>query len=229
MMRGGMMISVRGIGWLSKQGYGCVRSELQQAYEVGEGAHTLPQRDIFSHPFKNFGRLDALSRMTAFAVSLALQDGGIEYSLTRKLDIGIVGTSAEGSLRSDAEYFRDYLEGGRTLSRGNLFIYTLPSSPLGEAAIHFGCVGPLLYAAVEGNSLAPIIDLAEEMVLAREATMMLVGMAEPEEAVFFLITADAGKEIEVLCGLSDARSIVAANPDTEGMIRNLSRLNSRKR
>jgi len=132
-----MTISVRGIGWLTKEGYGCVRSELRQAYELGEGAHTLVKRDIFSHPFKNFARLDAISRMTAYAVSLALQDGGIEYSPIRKQDIGIVGTSAEGSLRSDIEYFRDYLESGRTLSRGNLFIYTLPSSPLGEAAIHF--------------------------------------------------------------------------------------------
>ena len=64
----------------------------------------------------------------------------------------------EGSLQSDLEYFRDYLEGGRTLSRGNLFIYTLPSSPLGEAAIHFGLLGPLLYAASEGNALTAVLD-----------------------------------------------------------------------
>ncbi len=223
-----MTISVRGIGWLTKEGYGCVRSDLQHTYEDGEGTHTLLKRDILSHPFKNFARLDTISRMTSFAVSLALQDGGVEYSPKRKQDIGIVGTSAEGSLRSDIEYFRDYLEAGRTLSRGNLFIYTLPSSPLGEAAIHFGLLGPLLYAVAEGDSLALILDAAGEMVLANEATMMLVGMAEPDEAVFFLIAADGGQGSEALCGLSDARSIVAANPDITEMIRKLSRLDTRK-
>ncbi len=223
-----MTISVRGIGWLTKEGYGCVRSGLQQAYELGEGAHTLPRRDIFSHPFKNFGRLDALSKMTAYAVSLALQDGGVEYSPVMKQDIGIVGTSAEGSLRSDIEYFRDYLEGGRTLSRGNLFIYTLPSSPLGEAAIHFGLLGPLLYAAAEHNALAPILDLAGEMLLAHEAPMMLAGKAEADEAVFFLIAADAGQNTNALCDLSDARAIVSTNPEVTMMIRELSRMETGK-
>lgn len=223
-----MTISVRGIGWLAKEGYGCVRSGLQQAFEAGEGARTLPKRDIFSHPFKNFGRLDTISRMTAFGVSLALQDGGIEYFPGRKQDIGIVGTSSEGSLRSDIEYFRDYLESGRTLSRGNLFIYTLPSSPLGEAAIHFGFLGPLLYAAGEGPSLAPILDIAGEMILARDATLMLAGRAEPDEAAFFLLAADNEQDAEVVCGLSKARAIVEANPDIAGMIRQLSRRDTRK-
>ncbi len=170
-----MSISVHGIGWLTKEGYGCIRSGLQHAYEMGEGAHTLPKRDIFSHPFKNFGRLDTISKMTAFAVSLALQDGGIEYSPTDKQDIGIVGTNCEGSLRSDIEYFRDYLAGGRTLSRGNLFIYTLPSSPLGEAAIHFGLLGPVAYVASENHALTAVLDTAEEMILADEAPAMLAG------------------------------------------------------
>ena len=74
-----MTISVHGIGWLTKEGYGCIRSGLQHAYETGEGARTLPTRDIFSHPFKNFGRLDTISKMTVFGVSLALQDAGIEW------------------------------------------------------------------------------------------------------------------------------------------------------
>ena len=178
-----MTISVHGIGWLTKEGYGCIRSGLQRAYETGEGARTLPNRDIFSHPFKNFGRLDTISRMTVFGVSLALQDAGIEYSPMEKQDIGIVGTNAEGSLRSDIGYFQDYLESGRTLSRGNLFIYTLPSSPIGEAAIHFGFLGPVLYAAGENSALSIVLDIANEMVLAGEAPVMLAGKAEADEAL----------------------------------------------
>ena len=223
-----MTISVLGIGWLTKEGYGCIRSELRHAYDEGEGAHTLPKKDIFSHPFKNFGRLDTISRMTAFAVSLALQDAGIEYSPLQKQDIGIVGTNAEGSLQSDKEYFRDYLEGGRTLSRGNLFIYTLPSSPIGEAAIHFGLLGPLIYASSEGNALTAVLDMAADMLLANEAPVMLVGKAEADEAVFFVLERDPGQDRSPLSDMAAARILVEANPDVPGLVQKIIGLAPRK-
>jgi len=223
-----MSISVTGIGWLTKEGYGCIRSGLQHAYEIGEGAHTLPKRDIFSHPFKNFGRLDSISKMTAFAVSLALQDAGIEYSPTDKQDIGIVGTNSEGSLQSDIEYFRDYLAGGRTLSRGNLFIYTLPSSPLGEAAIHFGLLGPVAYVASEDHALTAVLDMADEMILANEAPAMLAGTAEEEEAIFFVLGRDHGGDRQVLCDLEEARALVETGTDLSGLIQKFLRMTERK-
>jgi 3-oxoacyl-(acyl-carrier-protein) synthase len=223
-----MSISVHGIGWLTKEGYGCIRSELQHAFEAGEDARTLPKRDIFSHPFKNFGRLDTISKMTVFGVSLALQDAGIEYSPMGKQDIGIVGTNVEGSLRSDIEYFRDYLESGRTLSRGNLFIYTLPSSPIGEAAIHFGFLGPVLYAAGESNDLSAVLDVATEMVLADEAPVMLAGKAEADEALFFVIRRERGQDGSVLCEVSEARSVVKTGSDVAGLVRKFLRMAARK-
>jgi 3-oxoacyl-(acyl-carrier-protein) synthase len=223
-----MSISVYGIGWLSKEGYGCIRSGLQHAYEIGESAHTLPKRDIFSHPFKNFGRLDTISKMTAYGVSLALQDAGIEYSPTAKQDLGIVGTNTEGSLRSDIEYFRDYLESGRTLSRGNLFIYTLPSSPIGEAAIHFGFLGPMVYAVGEGNALSTVLDTAHEMILAGEAPVMLAGKAEADEAMFFVIGPDRGQDGSVLCDVSEAMALVETSPDGAVLVHKFLRIAARK-
>jgi 3-oxoacyl-[acyl-carrier-protein] synthase II len=213
-----MSISVHGIGWLTKEGYGCIRSELQHVYEVGEGARILPKRDIFSHPFKNFGRLDTISKMTVFGVSLALQDAGIEYSPTGKQDIGIIGTNAEGSLRSDIAYFRDYLESGRTLSRGNLFIYTLPSSPIGEAAIHFGLLGPVLYVAGESNDLSTVLDMANEMILAEEAPIMLAGKAEADEAMFFVIQREGGRDGRAFCDVAAARALVETGIDVSGLV-----------
>jgi 3-oxoacyl-(acyl-carrier-protein) synthase len=223
-----MTISVHGIGWLTKEGYGCIRCEHQHAYAVGEDARTLPKRDIFSHPFKNFGRLDTISKMTVFGVSLALQDAGIEYSPTGKQDIGIVGTNAEGSLRSDIEYFRDYLESGRTLSRGNLFIYTLPSSPIGEAAIHFGFLGPVLYAAGESNALSAVLDMATEMLLAGETPVMLAGKAEADEALFFVMRREHGQDGSVLCDMTEVRSLVESGPDVAGLVRKFIRMTAGK-
>ncbi len=216
-----MTISVHGIGWLTKEGYGCIRSGLRQNFAAGNGPASLSKKGIFSHPFKNFGRLDALSKTAAYGVALALQDAGIEYSPVLKQDIGLIGTSKEGSLRTDIEYFKDYIEGGRTLSRGNLFIYTLPSSPLGEAAIHFGLTGPLLYSTARRHSLLPLLDMATGAVHAGEARFMIVGAAEEDEAVFIVI-ANSISGHDGFCSLSDARTIVDAASDAAGMIEKFS-------
>jgi 3-oxoacyl-(acyl-carrier-protein) synthase len=214
-------IFVRGIGWLTKEGYGCIRSGLRREFAPGETAHGLVKKNIFSHPFKNFGRLDLLSRMTAYAVSLALQDAGIEYLPGKKQDIGVFSTSAEGSLRADLEYFEDYVKSGRTLARGNLFIYTLPSSPAGESAIHFGLLGPLFYSAGKGGSLAPVLDSAVEALRAGEAPVMLAGGTEEHEALYFVLDGRAAPH-GTWCDLADARAIVESTPGIGGMVEKFS-------
>jgi 3-oxoacyl-(acyl-carrier-protein) synthase len=145
--------------------------------------------------------------MTASAVALALRDAGIPYSPERKLDIGIVGTNGSGSLATDLLYFKDYVESGRTLGRGNLFIYTLPSSPLGEAAIHFGLQGPLLYAADGKASLSMVLETAEEMVLLGEAEAMLAGTADGQEALYFVLAKDKKDRECALCDFREAHLI----------------------
>ena len=177
-----MKISVQGTGWLTNKGFGGIASGVCRQFLPGEGAGSFNRMGIFSHPFRNFGRLDGISKMTVSAVALALQDAGVDYSPTLRQDTGIIGTSSEGSRVSDGNYFRDYLDNGRTLSRGNLFIYTLPSSPLGEAAIHFGLVGPLLYAAGNKRALVPVLEMAGEMLSAGETGRVLAGLAGDEEA-----------------------------------------------
>jgi hypothetical protein len=222
------MISVLGIGWLTKAGYGRIRTGTGHSYDAGEDTHALAKKDVFSHPFKNFGRLDAVSKITAYGVSLALQDAGIAYSPLQKQDIGIIGTNASGSLRSDIEYFMDYVRSGRTLSRGNLFIYTLPSSPLGESAIHFGFLGPLLYAARPDASLIAILDTAEEMLLAGETTMMVAGRAEEDEAIFFILAAGTENSAAVVCSVSECRSIIGSTTDIAEMVQKFSEKGVRK-
>ncbi len=177
------MICIGGLGWINRQGYGCVRRSLELS--------GVPKKEeAFLHPFNNFGRLDTVSKMTAYAVALALKDAGIKYPLSRKQDIGIIGTNAAGCINSDIRYFKDYLDSGRTLSRGNLFIYTLPSSPLSEAAIHFGLQGPLFYAT--GNGMAGILNIAAEMIHMGEAAIVLAGMAEEDAAAYFVLGGSEG-------------------------------------
>jgi 3-oxoacyl-(acyl-carrier-protein) synthase len=200
-----MSIYVRGIGWISQTGYGCIRTGIHCSFPPAGGC-LIAKQDIFLHPFRNFGRLDKTSKMTVYAVALALRDSGMDYAPGRKQDIGLIGTSKEGSLSSDIDYFKDYIRNGRTVSRGNLFIYTLPSSPLGEAAIHFGFVGPLLYAAAQENSITAILDMAGEFIDGRETAVMLTGWSSEQEAFYFVLSAEA--EGGALCDLVKARSLV---------------------
>ncbi len=211
-----MVISVRGIGWLNQEEYGCLRTRKRHSCTDGE-----PGKELFSYPVKYFGRFDRTSRMTCYAVALALQDAGIGYGHHQKQDIGIIGTSATGSLGSDRRYFKDYIDSGRTLSRGNLFIYTLPSSPLGEAAIHFGLQGPLLYTATHAAPLSAAIGMAVESICADESAIMLAGKIEEHEAVFFVVAKNDDRQYDTLCDVTEATALVNASRTLEEMITEL--------
>jgi 3-oxoacyl-[acyl-carrier-protein] synthase II len=211
------MISICGMGWITGNEYGCVMKGERVAYKDDTRLEGLSKKGIFAYPFKNFGRLDVVSKATAHAVALALRDAGIAYSQERKQDIGIIGTNRSGSLASDILYFKDYVECGRTLGRGNLFIYTLPSSPLGEAAIHFGLMGPLVYAAGPDASMATALDMAVDMLLLDEASTMLAGKSEEHEAVYVVLAKDGGVAGDALCDVDQAREIAIRNEHLSGM------------
>jgi 3-oxoacyl-(acyl-carrier-protein) synthase len=198
------MISIKGIGWINKEEYGCVLRDISESYKD----KTLPKKRIFTVPFKNFGRFDNISKLTCAAIALALKDAGIEYSIDRKQNIGIISTNTSGSYQTDMFYFSDYLNSGRTLSRGNLFIYTLPSSPSGEAAIHFGLQGPLLYVAEPHNSIVTALETAAEMISFNEASTMLAGMAEESCAIYFVLKKGHNSALNELCNLDQAIKIL---------------------
>lgn len=219
------MVSLNGIGWVTGREYGCLAKDERSRLDDDGTLDDLNRKGFFSHPFRNFGRLDRISRMTAFAAALALRDAGISYSPGRKQDIGIVGTGSSGSLATDLLYFRDYIECGRTLGRGNLFIYTLPSSPLGEAAIHFGFQGPLFYAAEGRASLGMVFEIAAEMLLLGEAEAMLAGVAEQDMALYAVLGRGSGAPI---CDINEARGIAEQGGPLAGMIKDFKALKGKK-
>lgn len=223
-----LMINICGIGWINKEEYGCVMNEMRFNYRDSSKGKALSRKEIFSYPFKNFGRLDNISRLTCYAVALALKDARIEYFMGHKHDIGIICTNKSGSLQSDILYFRDYLDSGRTLSRGNLFIYTLPSSPLGEAAIHFGLQGPLLYVTAADRPLQTALDTASEMILLDESPVMLAGMTEGDKAVYFVLARNSGSIEHVLCDIARARAILGKNLIFLRMIKEFSSLKKQR-
>ncbi len=106
---------------------------------------------LFHKDFKNFGRLDDTSKAVCAAIATILKLKNL-YPAENKLNIPVYLASTEGPLSSDYAYYSDFLQFGGTAGRANLFVYTLPSSPLGEASVHFGLTGNLLFVNSE-NSL----------------------------------------------------------------------------
>lgn len=208
------MISINGIGWINKHRFGSVMKDSRIAYDGG----TLPKNKIFSSTFKNFGRLDNLSKLTCSAIALTLRDAGMDYPDGWKHNIGIISTGSSGSFRTDMLYFKDYLESGRTLSRGNLFIYTLPSSPSGEAAIHFGLQGPLFYIASQERSAVKAFAAASEAISSGQASAMLTGISEEDHAVYFLLKGSRSP-VNSLCGPGQVLEILKRNISFDELIK----------
>ncbi|MBI4848339.1 MAG: hypothetical protein HY808_07180 [Nitrospirae bacterium] len=217
------MINIHGIGWIDARGYGCIAKGTRVAYEGDTGFGGLSKK-LFSHPFKYFGRLDRISKLTCYAIALALKDAGIDYSPELKQDIGAIGANDSGSLQADIDYFNDYVNCGRTLARGNLFIYTLPSSPLGEAAIHFGLQGPVFFSSAPKKSLLKVITTASEMLLSEETTAMLAGMTGENEAVYFTLMRDNTANKDFLCDADKAGAILSRDMPQDKLVKEFSSL-----
>lgn len=206
-----MNISIVAAGWVDLSGFGTLKSDIGHPFTTGETIYSAAKTAVFTRPIRNFGRLDRLSRITLATVALALKDAGIESSSASKVNIGIIGTNATGSLETDCDFFRDYLENGRKLGRANLFIYTLPSSPLGEASIHFGLKGPLLYTACSGNPLETMLSTSAGMIMSGETEMMLAGITSGDEGLYLLLAPEPGiLPVNSLYGLTDRDTDVSA-------------------
>jgi hypothetical protein len=136
---------IKGTGWITQNKYGCLKHKWQKDYTDLKSLYDELQPKIIKYPVANFLRFDPVSKLTVISIALALFDAKISYGAGRKQEIGIIGTNSDGAFEANLAYFNDYIANGRTLARGNLFIYTLPSSPLAEAAIHFGLTGSLFY------------------------------------------------------------------------------------
>jgi hypothetical protein len=165
---------VKGYGWIKEGECGCNQKGLLWQYaDLQLLCAKLLKGGVFAYPIEHFGRFDVASRLVALCVALALYDADINYARDKKQDIGILGMSPDGALASNLEYFKDYVKAGRKLARGNLFIYTLPSSPLSEAAIHFGLQGPLIYIRHTDKPEANLLAQAELMVRNKAAQAIL--------------------------------------------------------
>ena len=192
-----------GIGWITGTAcgrHGATRSRTDPTQADNAGSvDSLIRRKI-----ERFGRFDPVSRMVCRACKLALRDAGVESSQEVRKEFGIIGAGFEGSLAANAVYFKDYVESGRILARGNLFVYTLPTAPLGEAGIHFGFQGPLFSLICAETPLADALETASLLIQNGDAPAMLVVQADAESAVAAFVTAETSPILAALAALAAA-------------------------
>jgi len=154
---------IKGQGWISQNKYGCKKQGWSKKYTDLKSLYRLLQPQVLRYPVDNFLRFDTVSKLATISIALALFDAKITYAQGKKQRISLIGSNPCGALEANLAYFNDFIANGRTLARGNLFIYTLPSSFLAEAAIHFGFTGPMLYLGFVKNNPAASLKYAQEM------------------------------------------------------------------
>ena len=182
------MPAITGIGWITDKDFGSVLKSYHCEYSDKNKLQSIfLSNSILSKSINNFGRFDPVSKNTCLSLSLALYDAGIDYSDSDMSKMVILGTNENGCLDANTKYFKDYVESGRKLARGNLFIYTLATTPISESAIIFGCKGPVLYVTFKERQTEMLLCEALSMVSAKEASDLLVVNSDHKNAICFLI------------------------------------------
>lgn len=178
---------IKGTGWVKQHQCGCLKHKWQKRYTDLKSLYTQLQPQVIKYPVANFARFDPVSKLTLLSIALALFDAKIDYAAGKKQKISILGSNQNAALAANLEYFNDYIANGRTLARGNLFIYTLPSSPLAEAAIHFGLTGSLFYLGFTKDAEKESLKYACQMLKAKSAKTILLVNADTQQATCWLL------------------------------------------
>lgn len=183
------MSLVAGAGWIGGGEFGCARLGRRDALPAGAGLRSLwKSAALLPAAPKNIGRFNDATLLTLYAAALALRDAGWpDGAADRPADIGLLTSSSGGCRQANIDYFRDYLAGGRTLGRGNLFIYTLPTSAAAETAIVLGLKGPMFHAEAPDRPLHGLLCLAEAMLSRREASVLLAVQSDAGQATCFVL------------------------------------------
>lgn len=132
---------------------------------------------------KYYPRMTREARCALGAAHLALRAVGWRADSSR--EVGLIAAGYEGCLEADKNYFRDYLSAGRSMGRGNLFIYTLPTSTLGEVAIALRLTGPSLHIHDGIRPIGALLDHARRLIDDREAAGILCLWSDSNAAVCF--------------------------------------------
>ena len=191
-------MKIIGAGWVSETAYGEVHKQLENGYE-GELRQALKAEGILNERVKNAGKFDSSTNKGFCSAALALHDANSSKDWK---NVALIGTGEEESTQANQTYFEDYAGHGRKLARANLFIYTLPTSPLAEIAIHFKLDGPLFYTSEH------IFPAAQRLLSTGETSHVLAVWSENNFTVSLLLNAEEGFDLETFQPLETPKQLI---------------------
>lgn len=191
---------VSGFGWISGETCGSLRRGRLQEYTDPKALYQqLAPEGFLTLPPEKVRWLGTGSNRWCLAAALALSDA---FENRKEADLipeqtGVLSLSREGALKANLEYFRDYLASGKKSARGNLFVHTLPTSPMADTAMTFGLKGPLFHLGSSEPKLALLLEQAETLGRESKELSLLCFAASGEVVLCFLLrpagaAADAG-------------------------------------
>ncbi len=125
---------IHALGWCDMERWGCVGAHVVSRHGTTPDLSASAEAEkLIGRPVKYYSRMPIQTRLSLIAMSQALQAS--RWVETGMREIGMTTAGYDGCLDADHRYFRDYVETGRVTGRGSLFIYTLATSTVGEAAI----------------------------------------------------------------------------------------------
>ena len=146
---------IRAVSWFCADHHGVFvpggRSWQKPSPKLSVAADILA---LVGRPVNYYPRMTTEARHCLCAASMAL--AATPWRASGNPEIGLLCGGSDGCLAANQEYFRDYVASGRSLGRGNLFIYTLPTSVLGEVAIVLSLAGPCLFIHDETRPLSAL-------------------------------------------------------------------------
>lgn len=171
---------ITGLGWVTAAGYGRGRSGELPHWQPGEPKPPAAVLKTLSGGSR-FGRLDLFSQIGVAAVALALEDAGRLDSKTSSAscaagDCGLICATTSGCELTDHNFYKTVQADPRLASPG-LFVYTLASSFLGEAALRFAITGTSLALIEAQPSGAEALRLGLEQLAYGDEEVMIAGLA----------------------------------------------------
>jgi len=191
-------MKITGAGWVSAVAYGAVRKQLRHEYE-NELLPALKTDGVLCERVKNFGKFSLSTRRSFCAAALALHDAGFT---AEPASVAVIGMGSEESASANHACFSDYVAYGRKLARANLFIYTLPTSPLAEIAIHFKLGGPLFYTSDH------FLRAANGLLAGGEASHVLALWAEKDCTAALLLNSEESNGSEMFQRLKTPEQLI---------------------
>ena len=168
-------------------------SEGKEKHQLPEpyGIDSIPK--LFAYPVKHLGRFPPHVKAGCGACALSLKAAGMKYKEGELQDVGLLAAGFEPTLNINYRFFKDYIDAGRTMGRGNLFIYTLPTGTIAEVSIHFRFGGPALYIDTECAPLENLLEEASQTLQEGECGKIITIWQDAENTLCLTIAPERGK------------------------------------